>query len=61
MNVIELLLEQALPFGTEESQVVEAGARWWRSGDGVGFDVGVGGGDDALGFGQLEVHILLFT
>jgi hypothetical protein len=58
VNVVELLLEQAFPFGSEESQVVEAGAGWWRRGDGVGFDVGVGGGDDAVGFGQLEEGVL---
>ena len=57
MNSIKLLLKQTFPFGAQEGKIIEAGTRR-RGRDRVGFDVGMGGGDDLLRLGELEESIV---
>jgi hypothetical protein len=57
VNAVELSLDQAFPLGAQEGQVVEAGVGGGRR-SGIGFDVGMGGGDQAVGFGELQESAL---
>jgi len=53
MKAVKLGLDEALVFGAEQGQVVEAGfGRLGR--DGIGRDLGMGGGEEAFGLGQLQ-------
>jgi hypothetical protein len=57
VNGIELLLDETIPFGAEKGKIVES--RVGRGfGNGVRGEVWVDGGEDAVGFGELEKGIV---
>ena len=53
MNGLELLVDETLALLSQKREIVKTRVRL-RSRDGIGGDVGVDGGDDAVGFGELE-------
>ena len=57
MNAVELLLDQALPFRTQEGQVVQGAVRWGFR-HGIRFDVWMDGGDDLVRLGELQEGIV---
>ena len=57
MNGVELLLEETFSFDAQEGEVVEAGVWGWGR-DRIRFDVGMDGGDDLVGFGDLEEGVV---
>jgi hypothetical protein len=57
VNSVELLLDEALALLAEEGEVVKAGVGFWR-GERVRGDVRVHGGDDGVGFGELEEGVV---
>jgi hypothetical protein len=53
VKAIELLLDQAFPFRTQEGQVVQRAVGWGYR-DGIGLDVWMDGGDDLVRLGELQ-------
>jgi len=57
VNGVELFLEKAFTFNAQEGEIVKAGVWGWDR-DRIRFEVGVGGGDDAVRFGDLEEGVV---
>lgn len=58
MDGIELLLEQTFAFHAQQGEIIKPGVRR-RLGDGIGFDVGMRGGDDLLRFGEFQESVVV--
>ncbi len=57
MNGAKLFLEQTITLQAQKREIVEAGV-WWGMRNGIRFDVGVDGGDDLIGFGDLKEGVV---